>query len=927
MSNMTPFVKRMRVTGGTLYVFSSASEDIGLNISERNNEVKISNYAILNIPPIKVPDNPNQNTFNVLAIPGAFNSSITSNSIKDGRVLIAESFQNYALNLETHLTQRTGYNSKLLNTVSERVFWKWLKEAGAIRWTKIDTSVGTYWKEETDSNDPLMYNSIVKSIGEITTGSVRRGTFGTFNETYVMVPTSYGQSSVYFKQLEDDNYKHGMKLSGGDNIYGRDNYTLPHPDALDYTSFYDMVDDEFTMGSYSMYYDLANDSSVNYAGGWWNTGQGISFTPNSYATDSNSYLNGGSLNFNLKYEGSSTIEFRRSNVDCVTVEYDINKLKSIYGDESLTFDKINIENSINDNFEFNSVLIYYSVYTKNMDKLLARNLLGVLFLDSPSGKTSDIPMNIVIPSISKIKSGPTGFGTAYSFRVNVKTDNLADDTHATIIDESTSVNTTLEDFAEVFDMLGKSVNILNKHTSTISYISDQYSQIRDAQGGMLNMINDLSYSIMGISRDIKGSTNVIPMFSDGNNPLVDSSIFAYDGKIGIKTNRPQYDLHVDGSMGVSFIHLEHSIKDLNGNVLLGEGSNAPFVREASLGSGFSWTSGLLTVAPSDVSVVNLNNRVTILEASVAWLNLNKTTTSYVNGQLASYVKSASTGDGLVWNNGVLDVSIDIPTVTGYATVSYVQSELLTKANLESPAFTGNPQRISQISASDNSERLATTRFVHDLVDSSLNFLQTFKASTTYVDASLSMKADLNSPVFAGDPQRDGSLNGSDYSNKLATTKYVRDLVDASSQLRSYIDSSLSARDSSIAESLNLSKDVSSYVHTPYLTTSSLSIPANSSTYVSVGNKLTDRLLIVNYTSYRGSVMREGEIRILNDGSTLFITENYQENSLTPSINASGISFNAVYNISNPNLIDLNVSADASNGLQTNLKYNRKIIGI
>jgi hypothetical protein len=925
MSNITPFVKRMRVTGGTLYVFSSASEDIGLNISERNNEVKISNYALLNIPAIKEPDNLTQNTFNVLAIPGGFNSQLNSNSIKDGRVLIAESFQNYALNLETHLTQRQDYNSKLSTTVSERVFWKWLKESGAIRWQRLDTSAGTYWTEELDSNNPLQYNSVVKSIGEITAGSVRYSTFGTFNETYVMVPTSYGQSSVYFKQVEDDNYKHGMTLTGGDNIYGRDNYTLPHPDALEYSAFYDMVNDEMTMGAYNLYYDVS--AGDNWSGGWWTTEEGITFVPNSYSTDKDTYLSNGQYNINLKYEGANTVQFKRSSVDCLSVEYDLNSLKSIYNDQSLTFDKINIENSINDNYDFNAVLIYYSVYTKNMDKLLARNLLGVLFMDTPSGKTSDIPMNIIIPSITKIKSGPTGFGTAYSFRINVKTDNLVDDTQAVIYDESTSANTVLNDFTEVFDLLGKSVSILNKHTSTISYISDQYVSIRDAQNGMMSMINDLSYSVTGISRDITGSANVIPMFSDGNNPLVDSSLFVYNGKIGVKTNRPLYDFHVDGSLGAGNIYVEKSIKDFNGNILLGVGAKGPFVQEVSLGNSFYWSGGMLNVTPSDVSTVVLNQRVTLLEASVAWLNLNKTTTSYVNTQLANFIKSSSTGDGLVWNNGVLDVSIDIPSITGFATVSYVDSELANKADLASPIFTGNPQRFSPISASDNTEFLATTRFVHDVVDASIEYLRVFKTELSYVDGSLNLKANLDSPIFIGDPQRDGSLASSDNSNKLATTKYVRDAVDSSTGLKAYVDSSLAARDASIIATTLVSNDVSSLVHSSYMITSSANITANSSTYITVGDKSLDRLIVLNYTTSRGSVVREGEIRILSDGSTLFFTENYQENSLTPATNISGVTFNAVPNIGNPTLIDLNVAVDASNGTAVTFKYNKKIIGV
>ena len=54
-NRVTPFVKRMRTQGGTIYTFSSAVEDIGLNINERNNVVKVSNFALLNIPQINTP--------------------------------------------------------------------------------------------------------------------------------------------------------------------------------------------------------------------------------------------------------------------------------------------------------------------------------------------------------------------------------------------------------------------------------------------------------------------------------------------------------------------------------------------------------------------------------------------------------------------------------------------------------------------------------------------------------------------------------------------------------------------------------------------------------------------------------------------------------------------------------------------------------
>jgi len=227
MSNnrITPFVKRMRANGGTIYTFSSAIEDIGLNINERNNLVKISNFALLDIPNIAEPSTGvYNNTFNVRNIVGAWEYERNSTSIKDGRVLIAESFQNYALNLEANLLNQNSYNPELVATVSERVFWKWLKETGAVRWTDPSTSSqydGYRWVEENDANGD--YQEVVKYVGQVSAGNVRIDTFGTYNETYILIPTSHGQTRSYFKQIEDDNYRHGMVIGDlGENILGRE---------------------------------------------------------------------------------------------------------------------------------------------------------------------------------------------------------------------------------------------------------------------------------------------------------------------------------------------------------------------------------------------------------------------------------------------------------------------------------------------------------------------------------------------------------------------------------------------------------------------------------------------------------------------------------------------------------------------------------
>lgn len=495
MTKTTPFIKRMRVNGGTLFSFNSSIEDIGLNINEKNNVVKMSHFALLDIPEINSGSNLAVNYFNTEAIVGAWEYEGQSANIKDGRVIISESFQNYASNLETILLDQTTYNPALQDTVSERVFWKWLKETGAIRWTRDGSS---NWIENTNPE----YRKVVKYVGEISAGNVRRDTFGTYNETYVLVPTSHGEMDIYWKQVEDVNYKHGMAIGNlGEKIANRDGWLRPHPDGLIYDAFYDYVDSSISVAGHTI-----DVSSFNYSGpgSWWSAQDLTSGNPrgttgsNYYLTDTSAYINEdpSSYEVDITYTGGSGFSFRRSNVDCMSLQLDINELKTVFGDDGLTFNKMGTTFSINDSFEFNAALLYYSVYNSTQDTVLARNLLGVMFLDAPSGNSSQIgSTGILLPSLEKIQSTATGFGTAYSLRVNIKSDNTIDDTQAVNVDYATSDVTYAEDFADTMAELKKSIQILNQNTATVAYISEKYGELLNNQNVILTRIEQMQQQI------------------------------------------------------------------------------------------------------------------------------------------------------------------------------------------------------------------------------------------------------------------------------------------------------------------------------------------------------------------------------------------------------------------------------------------------
>ncbi len=635
MSNnrVTPFVKRMRTTGGTIYTFSSAVEDIGLNINERNNVVKISHFALLNIPKINEPDTIAENRFNILAIPSAFEYWKTGASIKDGRVIVAESFQNYALNFEANLLNQATYDPALSKTVSERVFWKWLKETGAIRWANPSNG---YWMEAEDSDGSVGYNTVVKYFGQVSAGNIRQDSFGTYNETYILVPTSHGQMEPFFEQIEDTNYKYGMQIGDlGENILGREGWTRPHPDGLSFSGYYDYVDSSakvWDAGSYTM--------TVNGVPGGWYSAEGLNpVAQNTYFTDTAVSILSGDYDASIRYQsGGDNIEFKRSKLDCMSLVLDLNKLQTIYSAKpNLTFDQLAMDSDVvvNDVFEFNAVMLYYSVYNSVEDTILATNLLGVLFLDAPSGNTQVIGdglPGIIIPSLEKIQSGVSGFGTSYNLRVNIKSDNMVDDTAAIIVDNATSDQLQADNWSQAFYELEKAVNILTQNNSVLNYISDQYLQVQNAQSQMLNELNQLEFAVNDIGADIKGTAGTLALFSDGEDPLIDSSLYMAAGKIGFFNPQPTWPIQMDASLKTKDIYIEKSIKDVSGNNLLSYGS------PINLGSSTNFREiGLYTGNSSPAIFIDTSNNVSI-------------------PALENFLKESSLGASFIWAGGIVDVS-------------------------------------------------------------------------------------------------------------------------------------------------------------------------------------------------------------------------------------------------------------------------------
>lgn len=491
----TSIIKPFKAQGGTFCTFASAMEDVGLNINEKNNKVRLSHYAILDIPNCDYSNhNTNKNVLNLLTPPDAFYKNIKQNTTtysnneqtnNYARKNIAQSFMSYALNMEAVIRNNnsatSSYDFSRNLTISERVFWKWLKETGAIRWERV-SGKDNYFVEDSDSE----YSRVVQAFGKIDAVAQRSSDYGMYNEIFVNIPTSFGGiDNIYFKQIEDDNYSFNKKYKT-ECVNRLENHNISNTEN----------------GLFNMpYFDFCTSVKNNgeYKNGFWYGN--ISVTNN---TEVGYYITDKKLNENEELNNRVTIvsqdvsyDITRSKLDCMSLELDINALKSLSNENINSFDELNINSQIN-SYTFNTILVYYSIYDNN-DNILATNLYGVYFIDSPQQldtNSNEFFVNFEIPRLTKKKSTTEGFGTSYSFKFNIRTSSLFDGEDDQIYDNSSSENSIITDFNDVVSYLIETINLLNKSTKNTFIIQEKYKELH-------NRYLDLNENFINLSERVK----------------------------------------------------------------------------------------------------------------------------------------------------------------------------------------------------------------------------------------------------------------------------------------------------------------------------------------------------------------------------------------------------------------------------------------
>lgn len=404
---------------GTFVTFQSAAEDMN-NVfaqSDANRKFVFSKFALLNIPHITDQQSTEHNNINFNNIEGHFVNGLNKNLsiLERHRLDFCESFQNYLMNLEALITSQKTYDRTNPRTVSERIFFKWLKEIGAIRYQEnaYSNSQTKLFSEEESST----YNRIVQYVGEIDMqGSNSNTNENSFNEVYINIPSQAGNTpTVLFKSISDNNYNERTIVRGeGELIKGRNKNQNPTSAGLTIEAIYDQD---------------VHHKSLNYDNGWYSS-KGID-NNNCYYTDS---LFSDASNDVIKRETTDKGRihtYKRSRLDGVSIDFDLTDYVDVVSynnsntDRILTFNQYNQLEKAN-NFDFNVILVYYDTYSMDNPSDSVTNLYGVLFVDDfkLDGNNAKIGTLTKIQQDNLINQQGNGIGFRLNFKFDVSSNTV-----------------------------------------------------------------------------------------------------------------------------------------------------------------------------------------------------------------------------------------------------------------------------------------------------------------------------------------------------------------------------------------------------------------------------------------------------------------------------------------------------------------------
>lgn len=501
----TPFIRPIAVQGGTFYTFSSAAEDLSLTFNNSLKKFSFSKYALLKLPEFGSPTY-GENTLQFNAIDTTFLDAAVGDFILTNPNNLSPSpeisFQNYCLNLESTAISDPNYNPDLKRNVSERVFWKWVKELGGVRYRAANTNEvvaslnqtttttkdgfpysDKRWVEEdtflTGNGSPTpRYERIVQYIGDIDVVNSVQNNSNAYSEVYIHVPTGDGGTPyVLFKTVADENYYPDRTWThlpsdpaDTEYIQGRDSASgLYGPNGLPKLAIFD----QDVLGNPGV---SGTSATGSFSNNWYSPRD----EANSYFTEATFFDN---TNYTIeKYLAASgptgyTVTYKRSNLDGVQIDFDPANYRAIQNYVGIsTIEEWN-GTPVTTSFEFNAVLVYYDVYDPNNPTDSETNLYGILFLNDPEPVSTNAAK---LPSFKKFKPDPITKlnGNSYGFKINLKFDT---DVESTGVEQAINdySSFSLSIFMDAATVLQDAAKNLNDRTLQIANMQQDINDLKD----------------------------------------------------------------------------------------------------------------------------------------------------------------------------------------------------------------------------------------------------------------------------------------------------------------------------------------------------------------------------------------------------------------------------------------------------------------
>ncbi len=516
-----PLIKTPQVDGGTFYTFSSAAKDLSKTLGNENLKLVFSKFALLNVPNFDKLDNDTFSNFENFMQFNTIDGSIKRGGLKgDPNVNWTESFQNYALNLEQLLLSNPNYDNSNNSSVAERVFFKWLKETGAIRFRQASQleqsklSIDPLYVEEDESLfGDVQYQRVIKYIGDIDVINNVDRAGESFTEIYINVPTEVGSTpTILFKPFSDNNYQPNLKIIGDNEFIKNRNSNTVHPQGLDFFAFYDYA--SLLSGNNSGGY---TDPNAN----WMNQTTSPSII-NSYFTEPVTFNNPSNIDirkFPADYSnpsGFSGVAYRRSKLDGISLDFNPNHYQQIVQNNKIStiqqFNGVDLSST----FEFNAVLLYYDLIDTSNSNNNATNLYGILLLD----RITPTVDGGFIQRFPKFKPNKvTGQnGNSYGFKLNLKFDtSIGTAGVGAIINDYNTFSMGL--FVDATTQLQESAKIFQRQQSELLEIQHKIRvlenniSIANTAASLQEQVNGLQKQLDNASLSMSNATTLLDLIS------------------------------------------------------------------------------------------------------------------------------------------------------------------------------------------------------------------------------------------------------------------------------------------------------------------------------------------------------------------------------------------------------------------------------